>query len=161
MTYIVVPVPGGGGTPPTLRQLTPITDGSSAAAGEVGEIVSATTAVVTNTGVGATGAWGSAVSLLLQPGVWEINGSAEFSEAGAVLTEAIAAGVSDSATGVGIGSFAYQQQSPFLVGQPIYILTPTLRVSIAVATTYYLNTKFSYTSGTPEHAGILWALRFS
>lgn len=161
MTYIVVPLPGGGGTPPTFNQLTPITDGSTAATGQVGEIVSASTPTLTNTGVGATGTWGSVISLTLQAGVWEIFGSASVAEAGAVLTDAIAAGVSDSATGVGMGGFNFQQQSPFLVGQPIYILTPTIRVSIASPTTYYLNTRINYTSGSPEHAGILWAMRYS
>ena len=161
MTYIVVPVEGGGGTPPTLTQLTPITDGSNAGVGQVGELTSANTAALTIVGIGASGAWGSATSLLLQPGVWEIFGNANFAENTAVMTDFISVGVSDSATAATIGPFDFTQYTPWLVGQPLYVLTPIKRVSIAVPTTYYLNTKFNYSSGTPQHAGIIWAMRYS
>lgn len=160
MTYIVVPVEGGG-TPPSLTGLTPIVDGSSAGVGQVGELTSANTAALTVVGIGASGAWGSATSLLLQPGVWEIFGNANFAENAAVMTDFISVGISDSATAVGIGPFDFTQYTPWLVGQPLYVLTPIKRVSIAIATTYYLNTRFNYSSGTPQHAGIIWAMRYS
>jgi hypothetical protein len=160
MTYIVVPA-SQGGVPPSLPGLTPILDGSTPGVGQVGEILTANTGALTNTGVGATGTWGSAVSLALQPGVYEMFGNAIVAENGAVLTDSVAVGISDSATGVGMDTFGFSQISPFLVGQPLYLLTPVKRVSIAVPTTYYLNTRFNYTSGNPQHAGILWALRYS
>lgn len=160
MTYIVVPARGGGGSI-SLPDLVPITDGTFPLAGQVGEIQSASTAVLTTTGVGVSGAWGSAISLNLSAGVWELQGLAYLAENGAVLINNLEVGISASATGVGITDPDYNEDSPFLVGVRIKMLTPVKRVSIAAPVTYHLNTRFEYTSGTPQHAGILWAIRYS
>ena len=160
MTYIVVPSPSGS-VSISLPDLVPITDGTTPAVGQVGYLTSATQAALTGAGVGLTNTWGSVISLALPAGVWEIQGLAQISEATAFLSEFFRAGVSDSATGLGISAFEYTQNAPVLTGQPIQVLTPVKRVSIAIPTTFYLNTYFIYASGTPEHAGILWAMRYS
>lgn len=161
MTYIVVPDPGGTLPVITPANITPITDGTTPNPGELFETVYADNPALSNTDVGASGAWGFATTVNLGAGRWEIYGVARFDEAGAVLTDTIAAAISDSQTGATIQPFDAQQISPFLVGQSNFILTPILRVSIAANTDYYLNTRFNYTSGAPEHAGAIWAKRYS
>lgn len=160
MTYIVVPSPTGS-VSISLTDLVPITDGSSPAAGQVGEIVNASQAALTNTGVGATSVWGNVVSLALDPGVWEIQGVARIFENDAPLAQYMRAGISDDPAGATMADFEYIQSAPILTGNPIQLLTPIKRVSISAITTYYLNTFLIYASGSPEHAGILWALRYS
>lgn len=160
MTYIVVPVSGSSG-PITPADIVPITDGSFPSVGQLFEVVYADNAALSNTNVGATGAWGFAATIALDAGRWELQGIAQLAEAGAVLTDSIAASISDSTTGATIQPFEYQQTSPFFVGQSIYLLTPIIRISIAANTNYYLNTRFNYSSGAPEHAGAIWAKRFS
>jgi len=160
MTYIVVPVPGSAGVI-TPSDITPITDGSFPSTGELFETVYADTPALSNTDVGTSGNWGFATSIPLDAGRWELQGVARFDEAGAVLTDTIAAAISDDPAGGTIQPFDIQQFSPFFVGQSNFILTPVFRVSIAVNTTYYLNTRFNYTSGAPEHAGAIWAKRYS
>ena len=161
MTYIVVPAPGGSSGPITPDDITPIVDGTTPGAGQLFEVVYADNPTLTNTDVGATGDWGFAVTIALDPGRWEIQGVARLDEAGAVLTDSVAAAISDDPAGAAIQPYEFQQTSPFLVGQSIYLLTPIVRFSIAANTTYYLNTRFFYSSGAPEHAGAIWAKRYS
>lgn len=161
MTYIVVPAQGGGSSIASIRDIAPITDGSNAAAGQIGEILAASQVALTSAGIGATNTWGSAISLALDAGVWEIQGVMEAAEDTAVLSNVISAGVSDSAVGATLGTHEYASVAPFLSGASIFILTPIIRVSINALTTYYLNTRFVYGSGAPQHAGSIWALRYS
>jgi hypothetical protein len=160
MTYIVVPSPTGS-ISISFSDLVPVTDGTSPSPGQVGELASASQAALTVTGIGATGTYGSVVSLALTAGRWELQGVGRLAENTAVLENFVRLGISASATGVGIGDFEYIQSAPFLTGQPIQLLTPVVRVSIAVNTTFYLNSYFNYGSGTPQHAGTLWAFRYS
>jgi len=160
MTYIVVPPTGGAGVI-TPDNITPITDGSFPSVGQLFEVVYSDNPTLTNTDVGATGDWGFAVTINLDAGRWELQGVAQLAEAGAVLTDSIAASISDSQTGATIQPFEFQQSSPFFVGQSIYLLTPIVRISITANTNYYLNTRFNYSSGAPEHAGAIWAKRYS
>lgn len=146
--------------PLNVPALTAIVDGSSAALGDIGEILTASQATNTSTGVGATGAFGAITSLLVSAGVWELSGTAAFSENAAVLTTALEAAISASATGVGIGDFD-RAVLPNLISSTSDALTavPTTVVSVAAPTTYYLNSKFYYTAGTPQHRGRIVARR--
>lgn len=143
-----------------VAAMTAVTDGSAAAAGAIGEILSASQAANTATGVGATGTYGSPVSVSLTAGVWEVQGVAGFNENGATLTTAIECGISASATGVGISEFD-TSLAPFLISSTsdAIIATPVVNVNISGTTTYYLNTRFYYTSGGPQHRGRITARR--
>lgn len=160
MTYIVVPVKGGGGAT-SLRGLIPIIDGSSPTINEIGYIESSTVSSLTATGIGATGAWGSVTSVTIPAGVWMLQGIAQVFENDAPLTSVIKVGISSSASGAGIGTFDQTIIAPQLTGAPIQQLTPLVKVNITGSSTYYLNTYFTYASGSPQHAGIIWAIRYS
>lgn len=141
--------------------LTAVTNGTAAATGEVGEIVSASQSSNTTTGVAASGSYGSVVSLTLQPGSYMIWGTIGFNENGAVLTDGMQAGISASATGIGISEFDTQLFPGLISSTSDLLLSVPVQgpIDIAAPTTYYLNSKFSYTSGTPRHRGRIKAWR--
>lgn len=143
-----------------MSALTAVTGGGAAGAGTIGEILTGTQASATATGVGATGTFGNATSVSLTAGVWAITGVAGFAENAAVLTTSLSAGISDSSTGAGIGAFDYSVNNSLSTGaSDLQLTTPTVYVSISGTTTYYLNTRFYYTSGSPQHYGKIQALR--
>lgn len=146
--------------PLNVAALGVVTDGSSAASGKIGEILAASQATNTTTGVGATGAFGSVTSVSLTAGVWEIDGVIAFNENGSVLTTALEGAISASATGVGITDFD-RCVLPNLISSTSDALSPVPSqvVSISSTTTYYLNSKFYYTAGTPRHRGRIIARR--
>jgi hypothetical protein len=139
--------------------LVTVTGGTAAAVGTIGEVLTASTAANTTTGVGATGTYGSVVSLALTAGSWIVEGRAGFNENGATLTTGIQVGVSTSATGSGLSEFD-TQLAPYLISSTSdAILSAPGIVVDTTGTTCYLNTKFWYTSGTPRHRGYLIARR--
>jgi hypothetical protein len=143
-----------------MAALTAATDGGAATAGDIGELLTATQATNTTAGVAATGTWGDVVSISLAAGVWEIYGTVGVNENTAVLTASISCGVSDSATGVGLSDFDITEHGYLISGTANSIFSsPPIVVSIAATTTYYLNTRFYYTSGTPRHRGRIKARR--
>ena len=114
----------------------------------------------TTSNVGSTGTWGYAISESLAAGRWLIWGVAGFAENGAVLTTSLSAGISSSSTGSGIDEFQTAQMPYLISGSADAILTtPFLDVTLVSPTTYYLNTRFYYTSGTPKHRGRITALQ--
>lgn len=146
--------------PLNIAAVSAFTDGSSAASGKINEILTGTQAANTATGLGASGVWGNVTSVSLTAGRWAIQGVAGFSENGAVLTDFISAGISDSASGVGISEFDTVQLNALVSSTADAIgVTPMVYVSIGSTTTYYLNTKFNYSSGTPQHRGRIRAIR--
>jgi hypothetical protein len=143
-----------------IHALTAFTNGSSASAGQINEILTGTQATNTATGVGADGAWGSVASVSLTAGRWAVQGVAGFSENGAVLEDFLSAGISDSATGVGISEFDTVQINALISSTADAIgVTPMVYISIGSTTTYYLNTKFNYSAGSPQHRGRIRAIR--
>jgi hypothetical protein len=157
-TYIHLPINSGGGAE-ELGDLDIVTDGGSADPGTIGEISAAEVAAPTAVGVGATGTWGSITSIALGAGVWSIFGVAALAQNSAVVESPVAFGISTSATGVGISQFA-QTRSAFIVTDDDFQLpTPQIVVSIAAPATYYLNSLFNYSSGSPQHYGRIEARR--
>lgn len=128
--------------------------------GDVGETLSAEQATATATGVGATGTWGSATSLVLPAGNYFVWGTASFEANGAVLTDALDAGISQSATAAGIGTHDFFS-FPLLANTDnvIRVVVPGQTVNLGVSTTMHLNTRMGYSSGSPQHFGKLLALR--
>ena len=146
--------------PLNIAAVSAFTDGSSAASGRINEILTGTQAANTATGLGATGVWGNVTSVSLTAGRWAIQGVAGFAENGAVLTDYMSAGISDSSSGVGISEFDTVQLNALVSSTADAIgVTPMVYVSIGSTTTYYLNTKFNYSSGTPQHRGRIRAIR--
>jgi hypothetical protein len=143
-----------------LDVITAETGGVVAGAGKIGQTISATQAANTGTGVAASGSWGSPISVALTAGEWAIEGVAGMAENGATLTNSLSCGISASSSGVGIGGFGFVEM-PFTVSgaADLQARTPTLYVAISGATTYYLNTRFYYTSGSPQHRGFISARR--
>lgn len=139
-----------------------VTDGSSSASsGLLGEVISAVQTTNTTTGIGASTAWGSPTSISLTAGAWIVQGIAGFNANGANLTDGFQVGISASSTGAGIVEFD-TQLLPYLISttQDPLICTPFVAVDITSTTTYYLNTRFWYTSGTPKHRGKIIARRW-
>lgn len=137
-----------------------VATGSAAAAGNIGEIITAEVAAATGTGVGATGTWGSVTSISLTAGAWDIDGVVGFTENAATLTTSLSCGISTSASGSGIDQFN-TTQLPVLISGAADLVSSTPRVSLVVSgsTTVHLNTRFYYTAGSPQHRGRIRAIR--
>lgn len=144
----------------TLDDLVPETSGTPAGVGKIGQILTASQVANTSTGVGATGVYGNATSLSITAGRWQVWGSAGFSENAAVLTTGLQCGISASSAGGSLNEFDTALFPGLISGSSDLILsTPSVIIDIASTTTYYLNTKFYYTSGSPQHRGKITALR--
>lgn len=143
-----------------ISALTAVIAGTAAAVGKIGEILSATQASNTATGVGASGVYGNVISVSLTAGSWYVWGTAGFSENAAVLINGMQCGISASASGAGLSEFD-TALFPGLISSTADLLlsAPGVIVDISSTTTYYLNTKFSYTSGSPQHRGQIRAWR--
>lgn len=143
-----------------VAALLAVTDGSLAGVGVVGQIQTSTQATNTTTGVAATGTFGNVTSLSLTAGSYLVFGTVGFDENGAVLTDGFSCGISASATGVGLSEFD-TNVSAYLISSTLEPLlnTPPVVVNISSTTTYYLNSKFGYSSGTPRHRGRITAWR--
>lgn len=134
--------------------------GTAAAAGKIGEIITSSVAVATTTGVAATGVYGNVTSITLTTGDWQLTGVAGFQENGATLTTSLSAGLSTTTDGSSLGALDTGIFNALISSTSDLIATvPTLNVILAAPTTYYLNTRFFYTSGTPKHYGKLEARR--
>ena len=149
----------GGAT--TISGLTAITDGVAAVAGAIGEILSSTQALTT-TGMGATGLYGNSVSLVLTAGAWVIQGVAIFSENTATeLSDSFKAGISTDTNGASLTDFEVTSDNHLISSNGnLHLTVPPKLVNISAGDTYYLNTQFTYTGGTPQHGGSLTARRF-
>jgi phosphohistidine swiveling domain-containing protein len=143
-----------------MTALLATTAGTAQATGKIGEVLTASQTSNTTTGVAATGTYGSPISLSLTAGSWLISGTAGFNENGATLTTGVQTGISASSTGSGINEFD-TQLAPYLISSTsdALLTTPVVYVDISSTTTYYLNTRFWYTSGTPQHRGRIQARR--
>jgi len=143
-----------------IASIVATTDGSAPAVGKINESLSATQATNTATGIGATGTWGAATSVSLTAGRWIVRGVAGLSEQTANLSDSLQCGISDSATGAGISEFNTTVMPCLISGSSdMLIPTPAVFVNISSTTTYYLNTKFTYDAGTPQHRGKIEAIR--
>jgi len=158
MSYINLPPVSIG--PLGIVDLTPETGGAAAGVGQIGEITTSTVAVATATGVAATNNWGNVTSIILTAGVWEITGIVGFRENGAVLSDHLSVGISNTADGSALSTFDFCQYNQLVSGQDFIGLAPPKLINIAAGGTYYLNTRFVFSSGTPQHYGKITARRY-
>lgn len=144
-----------------IEDIISFVDGSTASAGEITETLSTSQASATATGVGATGTFGNVVSVAITAGRWIVTGVAGFDDNGANLTTAVEGGISASATGAGLGIDDVIKDDSITGAATVNksYPVPNLYVSLGSTTTYYLNTKFTYSSGSPRHFGKIVARR--
>lgn len=140
----------------SVAAVTAMTAGTTPATGAIGEVLTATQSSVTTTNVGSTGAYGYVISLSVTAGIWQAWGVVQFQENGATLTGGLQAGITTSTTGSGINALETVLLNGLISSTTDAIAsTPLQTLNISGTTTYYLNTKFSYSAGTPKHAGTI------
>jgi len=130
-----------------------VTDGSSANGGQIGEV-----ATVQGFGVALTsGTSATITSMGLTPGDWDVTGVGLVTPSGGVTISNFASSTS-TASSV-LGAFPYAAiMSASTTGQMSAAL-PTRRVSVSAFTTIYLVTQASFSGGTVNGAGYLYARR--
>lgn len=134
-------------------------DGSDAAAGKVGEKLTAEQATFTATGVAATGVFGNAISRSFTAGRWLIYGSLGVKTNGAVMTTGIEGAISTSSSGAGLTANDKTVLTGIDSGNDVFSPVPQQYFSFAGTTTVYLNTKLNYSSGSPQHQGRITGIR--
>ena len=157
-TYLELPRSGGASS---LADLTAVQDGSAAPVGTIGELQVANIITPTTANVAATGTFGYVLPLVLTAGVWIIKGVVYFDANGANLSQPLIAGISDTTDGTNLTTFDVVEHQFITPAATIFrAVVPDLHINIAAGSTYYLNTQFNYSSGSPRHAGGLIARRY-
>lgn len=152
----VLPVANGGTNSTTLNiaTLAAITDGSSGGTTQINEVLTASQSSLTTSNVAASGSYGYATSLSVTAGRYLAWGTVQFNQNAATLTAGLQCGISASSSGAGISSFDTTLLNGLISSTSDAITqTPLQFISIGSTTTYYLNTLFNYSAGTPKHAG--------
>jgi hypothetical protein len=121
-----------------------VTDGSDAAAGNIGEYLTASAATPLFSGAST-----NVVSLSLTAGDWDVSGDVQFVTSGGTL----------SAVGCGIGGVTVLINATFPAGSTNQLLaTATRRYNVTAATTVWL-VAVAYFSGTVTASGVIRARR--
>jgi hypothetical protein len=137
---------------------TGVVDGSSAAAGEIGEYIEAT--ISTPVGLAGAGTAANVGSISLTAGDWEVSGSVVFTSSAANLITVLAwlsatsgvladPGASGIATNVGTTR----------LGTGTRLLTGPVRFNLTATTTIYLGVSAAFPAGTASVTGHLGARR--
>lgn len=159
---------GSGGIYPTFREIAVnflanifgITDGSNAATGIVGEVISATVAAAT-TGI-TTATPANVTSVILTPGDWDVDASVVISGAASTSFTLAQTGLNTtSATLPATNLQNLRSSGAFVPPGAIYIcaIIPKQRFNVAVNTTIYLVTSATFTVSTAGAGGTILARR--
>ena len=148
-----------GGVPAYVSQVRGRTDGSAAAAGEVGEVISSVQGV-TASGA-ATAVYFDAVSITLTPGNWMLNYVVYNTASGATILNwggGISTNSGTSGVGLAVGdNSAWQAGATAIfdssISIPGYVVRPTS------TTTYYGKLVMHFSAGSPSYAARLTAIR--
>lgn len=136
-----------------------ISDGSSAAAGNVGELIDSSVSSATNTG--ANGVWANITTISLTAGDWDVSGSVEFAINGSTIT-AVAAAISlfsgNTTTDQASGKNSVNGLPPISTADCVNSI-PRFRVSISATTTVYLKGVAIFSAGQPQFYGYISARR--
>jgi hypothetical protein len=139
-----------------------VTDGLSAAAGYVGEVLTSTIAIGSATSL-TTATGKSITSLSLSPGDWMLSGNIGFIAASGtlptILTASISATNNTQATSPNGGAYAQINTAFTASGINLLTLSP-IRINISATTTYYLVATATFTVSTMTGYGALVARRF-
>ena len=134
-----------------------VTDGSDAAPGFVGEVISN----VNTAGVPLTTVTNANITTIpLTPGDWDVFGEAWFNFSAAGVTIAGALNVNSALLptgGAAMNTSRVQLIAPTSAG--LQSLTLACRASLATTTTYYLIGQAGFASGTVTATGKIWARR--
>jgi hypothetical protein len=148
--------------PETIAELIAATAGGNAATGAIGEVLIDNQAPTIAT-VAATGVFGPAVSITLTPGAFEITGLLITQHNDAILTTSISGGICDTTNGASLTQYNTAEHDRIATSssasQNFSFVVPPLVVSHNISKTYYLNSRFYYSGGTPKHGGRLTARR--
>ena len=140
--------------------LTGVTDGSSAAAGKVGEYVSSVTA--NNHTFPASGQYGDLVSIAFTAGDWLLALSFQANANGGTITD-VGAGISSTAgnnsTGLTTGDNFANSVVPPVVTYDVFIAIAQVHVAINATTTYYLKIFHEGSVAIPRAKGRLSGVR--
>lgn len=139
----------------TAGALKGTTTNNNAVAGNIGEYISATQVPYTSL-PGATGVFGSILTIALTPGDWDVSGLAIFHNNGATITT-VAAGVGTS--GTVISGDSRMDTLPPTAASDSSVTIPGVRFSIATNTNIQLEIAAMYSAGSPLVAGRLSARR--
>jgi len=152
-----IPASNQGGAPAILPP--GVTNGSNAAAGQIGEYQQ----IITGASGGlAANVWGNNGAIVLTAGDWDVWGTANFS--GTFTATQCAAGFSTTVNAAPsttyYGSYGFPNYNLNTASIIFMTLTlPPIRVSITATTTVYLNFYCAYGTGSPQIAGVIWARR--
>lgn len=138
-------------------------DGSSASAGTVGEVLSASFATPVSMTSGVTGNVGS---LALTPGDWQVSGLILFSPEPTTTVSQLAAAISTAAATLptpaqlmaGIGALQ-QFFAAFAAEQPATLSTGGCRINVAAPITVYLTAVAAFAVSTMTVTGYIYARR--
>lgn len=143
--------------------ITGFTDGSSAAAGKVGEVISSTISTYTNYTTTAT--YQNITSISLTAGDWDIYAFGTLSSNAATITLAantifVVSTTTASAAGATEGlNISYIPQASLVGTSKESSGSIMFPVSISSTTIYYLNTQATFTIGNPQFVGSIRARR--
>ncbi|CAG4900916.1 hypothetical protein [Paraburkholderia saeva] len=146
------------GTAPTITtpNITGVATNSNAAAGSVGEFVTATGTAVPLTGsVAAT-----ITSISLTAGDWDVSGNIYYTPAGTTVVSQTAGGI--NTTAATLPAIPFYTLSPSVnnvAGNAPSAVTPTTRISIASTTTVYLVGFAAFSVSTCTATGYIAARR--
>lgn len=131
----------------------------SAAAGDVGELLTATAAPAAVALTTATQA--NVTSVSLTAGDWEVSGEVNYTPAGTTSITVIGQGV--STTSATLGAQDTYSQDAFAANVPgaivITKIAPTIRISLAATTTVYLVARATFTVAALSAGGTIRARR--
>lgn len=138
-----------------IPPLAGVTNGSNAAAGIVGELISASVPVAS--GVSLTSStWTNVTSISLTAGDWDVSGVVVVNASGFNMSNSLGGSGIASASVPPIGSYFQQQLAGMgALGQAV----PTVRYSLSATTTIYLLAFASFAIGTANAAGVIRARR--
>jgi len=155
---------GGASLPPSAfpgNTIWGVQNGSSASAGQVGEVISSYGSGVN---AAASGSSGNVTSISLTPGDWLISGNVNVApNTSTGLTANSTYGVSIVTTSAGTGATGLTQFITTignLTATGNYsVAIPMYHIVISSTTTYYLTAYCSYVAGTPQYYGNITAVR--
>ena len=134
-----------------------VTDGSNAAAGVIGEVITATGTSVAHTNSTPT----NCCSISLTAGDWDVFGNVQFVSSGAAYTQIIAGSNTTSATlpTSPTGGFAQTTPAGGVTLGTTALAVAQHRHSLSATTTVYLVGQASFGAGTSAMTGIITARR--
>lgn len=138
-----------------------VIDGSNAAAGQIGEIISNSVPNANAVTLAAAGAYADICTLSLTAGDWDVYGDAAIIINPVTGLSAISASINTSAALpiVGMAGSRFSLAMAYSGTWTNFLPLRPVRASLSAPTTYHLGAAALFTSGTVSAAGTIWARR--